>query len=81
MLTDRMQAMKHKIFSTPRVISLERARLYTQSWRQTEGQPVVVRRARAVASVLAGHRIVIDDTDLIVGNRSETPAPASCHPR
>ena len=37
MLTDRMQAMKHKIFSTPRVISLERARLYTQSWRQTEG--------------------------------------------
>ena len=73
MLTDRMQAMKHKIFSTPRVISLERARLYTQSWRQTEGQPVVVRRARAVASVLAGHRIVIDDTDLIVGNRSETP--------
>ena len=73
MLTDRMQAMKDKIFSTPRVISLERARLYTQSWRQTEGQPVVVRRARAVASVLAGHRIVIDDTDLIVGNRSETP--------
>ena len=33
MLTARMQAMKDKIFSTPRVISLERARLYTQSWR------------------------------------------------
>lgn len=73
MLTARMQAMKDKIFSTPRVISLERARLYTQSWRQTEGQPVVIRRARAVANVLANHRIVIEDTDLIVGNRSVTP--------
>ena len=73
MLTARMQAMKDKIFSTPRVISLERARLYTQSWAQTEGQPVVIRRARAVANVLANHRIVIEDTDLIVGNRSVTP--------
>lgn len=37
MLTPRMQAMKDEIFSTPRVVSLERARLYTESWRQTEG--------------------------------------------
>ena len=73
MLTPRMQAMKDEIFSTPRVVSLERARLYTESWRQTEGEPVVVRRALAVANVLAKHEIVIGNADLIVGNRSETP--------
>lgn len=73
MLTQRMQVMKDEIFSTTRVISLERARLYTESWRETEGQPIVVRRARAVANVLARHRIVIGEQELIVGNRSETP--------
>ncbi|WP_417574070.1 formate C-acetyltransferase/glycerol dehydratase family glycyl radical enzyme [Parolsenella catena] len=73
MLTPRMQAMKDEIFSTPRVVSLERARLYTESWRQTEGEPVVVRRALAVANVLAKHEIVIGNADLIVGNRSATP--------
>ena len=73
MLTPRIQTMKDEIFSTPRVVSLERARLYTESWRQTEGEPVVVRRALAVANVLAKHEIVIGNADLIVGNRSATP--------
>lgn len=73
MLTPRTQAIRDAIFDVPRVVDLERALLYTESWRTTEGQPVVVRRARAIANVLAKHKIVIDDHDLLVGNRSATP--------
>ncbi len=73
MLTPRTQAIRDSLFVRPRQIDLERALLYTESWWGTEGLPVVVRRAHALRHVLENHRIVIDDHDLLVGNRTRTP--------
>ncbi len=73
MLTPRTQCIKESIFAEKRQISLERALLYTESYAQTEGQPVVVRRAEAFKHVLLNHEIVIDDLDLLVGNRTSFP--------
>ena len=73
MLTSRTQAIRDSLFARPRQIDLERALLYTESWRGTEGQPVVVRRAKALRHVLENHEIVIDDHDLLAGNRTRTP--------
>ncbi|MGL5172484.1 MAG: pyruvate formate lyase family protein, partial [Olsenella sp.] len=73
MLTPRTQAIRDSLFARPRQIDLERALLYTESWRGTEGLPVVVRRAKALRHVLENHEIVIDDHDLLAGNRTRTP--------
>ena len=73
MLTERTQAIKDSLFAHPRRVDLERATLYTESWQQTEGEPVVVRRAKAFRTILERHRIVLDDWDLLVGNRTVTP--------
>ncbi len=49
-------------------INLERARLLTESFRETEGQPVVLRWGKAMAHILKNISIHIDDDELIVGS-------------
>lgn len=73
MLTQRTQHIKHELFANSRQVDLERATLYMQSYQQTEGQPAILRRARAFAYVLQCHQLVLDDYDLLVGNRTRTP--------
>ncbi len=73
MLTQRTQRIKDGMFANPRQVDLERATLYMQSYQQTEGEPAIMRRAKAFCHLLANHRIVLDDDDLLVGNRTATP--------
>lgn len=73
MLTQRTQVIKDSLFAENRQVSLERATLYMESYQETEGQSAVIRRARALEHLLANHKIVVDDYDLLVGNRSAKP--------
>lgn len=61
------------LFANTREISLERALLYTASHRQTEGEPVILRRAKATAYILEHVEISIRDEELIAGNRTVKP--------
>ncbi|WP_265670188.1 formate C-acetyltransferase [Klebsiella grimontii] len=72
-MTNRTQRLKDRLFANPREISLERALLYTASHKQTEGEPVMIRRAKATAWVLDHVRISIRDDELIAGNRTIKP--------
>lgn len=72
-MTHRIQRLKDTLFAHPREISLERALLYTESHRQTEGEPVIVRRAKATAHILDNVAISIRDDELIAGNRTIKP--------
>ncbi|WP_279024582.1 formate C-acetyltransferase [Gibbsiella quercinecans] len=72
-MTSRIERLKAALFSAPREISLERALLYTASHRQTEGQPTLLRRARATAHILDHVAIGIRDDELIAGNRTVKP--------
>jgi pyruvate formate-lyase/glycerol dehydratase family glycyl radical enzyme len=58
----------------------ERARLFTESMRASEGQPIVLRRARAFARVLEQMSIYVRDGELIVGNQARKPRAAPVFP-
>ena len=58
------------------VIESARAKLITESYKATEGQPVITRRAEAFAHILRNIPIIIRDNELIVG--SSTIAPRGC---
>ena len=73
MLTPRTQAIKDSLFAKPRVIDLERALLYQESYEQTQGEPAILRRAKALVHLLENHEIVIDEHDLFAGNRTREP--------
>ncbi|MEG0506968.1 MAG: formate C-acetyltransferase/glycerol dehydratase family glycyl radical enzyme [Longicatena sp.] len=71
MLSTRTAQIKASLFEHPRIISLERAILYTESFQQSAGKHIQIRRALALAHILEHHKLVLDDQDLLVGNRSE----------
>lgn len=48
----------------------ERARIVTRSYKETEGEPMVIRRAKAIAEVLRKMTIFIQKDQLIVGNQA-----------
>jgi len=62
--------MQEKLLSSPYEVCIERARLYTRSYQETEGQPSAIRAAKALAKTLAEMTIYIDEEELIVGNRT-----------
>ncbi|MCM7685856.1 formate C-acetyltransferase [Enterobacter bugandensis] len=72
-MTNRTQRLKDALFANPREISLERALLYTASHQQTEGEPVILRRAKATAYILDHVNIAIRNEELIAGNRTVKP--------
>ena len=73
MLSKRCQMIKDNMLEPKRVVDLERALLYTESHKQTEGEPAILRRAKALQHILENHEIIIDDYDLLVGNRTRKP--------
>ena len=72
-MTNRIPHLKNALFANPREISLERALLYTASHQQTEGEPAILRRAKATAHILDHVEIAIRDEELIAGNRTVKP--------
>jgi pyruvate formate-lyase/glycerol dehydratase family glycyl radical enzyme len=70
-ITDRTQKLKEQLRSDIPRVCLSRARLITESYRQTEAEPLVIRQARALSHVLSHMKIGIDAHNLIVGDMSE----------
>ncbi|WP_136062135.1 formate C-acetyltransferase/glycerol dehydratase family glycyl radical enzyme [Pontiella sulfatireligans] len=66
----RIGRLKNAMLNEPRFASIEQARLVTQSYKQTEGDPTILRRAKAFALAAEQLEIRIDPDELIVGNRT-----------
>lgn len=69
----RLTEMKKNLFSGKRQISLERAKLYTESYQNTVGEPTILRRAQATVHILDQVKISIRPGELICGNRTVRP--------
>ena len=61
-------------------ICVERPRLLTQSYRMTEGDPMVIRRAKAIAHILDNMTIFIQPWERIVGNFASDPDRIQYYP-
>jgi pyruvate-formate lyase len=70
-LSKRLFKLKDAMFSAPRVISVDRAVLAVESWKETEGEDIELRRAKLFKKVLEGVPIAIHDVDIIVGRETE----------
>jgi len=62
------------------VYELERARLLTESYKQTEGEPMVLRRAKALAYILEHMTLYIRPGELIVGCFASGPDSCAHYP-
>jgi formate C-acetyltransferase len=74
--SDRIPRLVKNLYEKMPVIESARAMLITESYRETEGQPIIIRRAKAFSHILDHLPIVIREDELIVG--STTLAPRGC---
>jgi pyruvate formate-lyase/glycerol dehydratase family glycyl radical enzyme len=72
-MNQRIQRLKERLKVEKYPICVEKSLLVIESYRQTEGEPQVVRRAKATAHYLDCKTIFIDDDELIVGNVASKP--------
>jgi len=69
-LTIRTDQYRTMIYNAPYEICIERAKYYTESYKETEGLHPSIRAARALEKTLENMTIYILDQEQIVGNRS-----------
>ena len=74
--TDRITHLVDNLYAKMPVIESARAKLITESYKSTEDEPIITRRAKAFAHILHNIPIIIRDEELIVG--SSTLAPRGC---
>lgn len=72
----RIKKLIDNLYAKMPEIESSRARLLTESYRQTEDQPIILRRAKAFEHILKYIPIIIREDELIVG--STTIAPRGC---
>ena len=68
MATQRIERLREGIHVDKYPICVEKVRLMTESYKQTEGEPEILRRAKALAHTLDAITIFIKEGELIVGN-------------
>lgn len=66
-MMSRIQTMRDRILESKTQLSIERTRLHTDSMRETEGEPQIIRQAKALANILDGITVKIYPEELVVG--------------
>ena len=74
--SSRIGALIDTLYKNIPEIEADRAVLLTESYRETEGEPIITRRAKAFYHICKHIPITIRDGELIVG--SATKAPRGC---
>lgn len=75
-MNPRIGRLKERLFAKMPEIESARAKLITESYRETEAEPVITRRAKAFLHILQYIPITIREEELVVG--STTLAPRGC---
>ncbi|MBU3201622.1 glycyl radical protein [Clostridium estertheticum] len=78
--TKRVEALKEQILSAVPCIEVDRALLITESFKETEGKSIVVRRAKALEKILNEIPIIIREEELIVGSLTKEARSAQIFP-
>lgn len=76
----RITRLIERLYAQMPEIEADRAVLLTESYRQTEDAPIIIRRAKAFEHILKNIPIIIRDEELIVGSASKAPRGCQVFP-
>jgi len=79
-ITGRIAKLKSIVLSAIPTICTERARFYTDTYREFENSPVILKRAYALDKTLRAMTIFISEGEFIVGNQSSKLRAAPIFP-
>ncbi|WMJ80546.1 glycyl radical protein [Clostridium sp. MB40-C1] len=78
--TQRVEKLKDQILSAVPCIEVDRAILLTESFKETENQPIIIRKAKALEKILNEIPITIREGELIVGSLTKNPRSSQVFP-
>lgn len=78
--SSRITRLVDHLYAKMPEIESYRAKLITESYKETEDQPVITRRAKAFSHILHNIPIIIRDEELIVGSNSIAPRGCQTFP-
>ena len=78
--TDRIDRLVANLFARMPEIESARAKLVTESYKSTENEPMIIRRAKAFAHILENIPIIIREEELVVGSSSLAPRGCQTYP-
>ncbi|WP_378954764.1 glycyl radical protein [Pelosinus sp. sgz500959] len=78
--SNRIQELMDDLLSVTPAIEAERAVLLTESYKNTESYPTIIRKAKALENILSKMTIVIRNNELIVGNLTVQPRASQIFP-
>ena len=78
--SSRITRLVDHLYAKMPEIESYRAKLITESYKETEDQPIITRRAKAFAHILKNIPIIIRDEELIVGSNSIAPRGCQTFP-
>ena len=70
-ITERIEKFRQSYVNTKPQLSCERAKIYTDSYRETEGEPMCIRSAKAYLAACEKLPVTIFDDEIIVGTAGE----------
>ena len=74
--SDRIDKLKDVLFATKPQVEADRAVILTQSYKDSENEPIIKRRAHAFKAICENLPVTIRDYELVVG--ANTVNPRSC---
>jgi formate C-acetyltransferase len=69
-MTNRIFRLKSRLHKEPRYVSIEQAKIITETYKTRQEEPRILQRAYALKAALENISIDLDPDELIVGNRS-----------
>jgi len=78
--TPRIGKLKDAFLNRTPVVTIERARIETRILKETAGEPMITRRAKAFAAIVREMPIHIEPHQLLVGDVDSGPFPTYVNP-
>ncbi len=79
-MNERVTRLRKRLMDQEPYICPERAVIFTETMKETEGEPIVIRKAKSFAKVLETMSLVIGRDELIIGNQASKPKASPIYP-
>ena len=79
-MSERIPRLIAHLFAGEPTIESARAKLITESYQQTEDEPIIIRRAKAFEHIMKNLPIIIRPEELIVGSTTINPRGCQTYP-
>ncbi len=79
-ISSRVERLRERYFATAPAICAERAKIITQAYKDNEGAPIALKRARTLQRILKEMTVFIADDELVVGNQASKPRSSPVFP-